>query len=1145
MLACAVLLISLFTEVLPAQDSISNLHSRTLRLSLTNPQPNTLSRDPQFFQLFDAKGVKISPDRYLWNGNNLVVDSSLAGQQVTIKTRSLPLLLLRKSAGLDTGVMKRTYDGRMMITAEDDAIRNDLFSKKKGLEYGGVYSRGITLGNTQSLALNSAFNIQLNGVVGDDIKVNAILNDNSVPIQPDGNTQRLQDLDRIFINLSRKGHMVKAGDFDISKPSGYFMNYYKKLQGGQYSNLTKLGVKDAIQTEVSAALTRGKFSRQEIKGIERNQGPYRLLGRDNERFIIVLSGSEKVFLDGILLKRGIDEDYIVDYNRADITFTNKRIITNYSRIIVEFEYNTASYNRSILTANSKWTHANTQFYINGYQEQDGKSLNSGATLSPEAISQIANTSSNEIILSGVDTVNANNADPVRYQKKDTIVGTVLFKILVYDPSGNAIYTARFTDLGTNKGNYVRSGATVNGQIYQWVAPNPTTGLPSGNYEPIYRLIAPAKLQLLTLGGEVKFKHSRYFGEVARSSLDRNRYSSSTDSLREGLAYRLGLDQRFNLDTAKKWALTTNFHFEHLQSSFRFLNPFRNAEFIRDWNLVPGITGTENLGSGGFGLHYKETTSLSGEMNYFHKEGSFEGWRQKWSVNVKERGWHLWLNLSYLKGIQTQLGGARFFRPNGELSKLFGANHQYKIGVAWEVEKNKLTVGQSDSLNNQSFWFDSRRIFFEKSEGKQFSWKLSLTERVDYLPKQNDFTENTKAQDYGIEGRWQPNANNITTFSLIRRNFASTNALTLNTLLGRLDQQILGYKGFIRGNLTYEVSSGQEQKIEYNYVKVFQGQGNYTWIDRNKDDVAQLDEFEVAPIAGLADYIRVVVFSNQFVPTNNISLNANLSFDPKAKFTKDNQWQNIARKFFFQSNAKVIRKIRSDAGEDAFNPFSTPKSDTSLVNALSSYRNLLQFNRSNPVYDVQLIQASNLQKLILINGLERRVFHDFILRTRVNYTNSTSSIINLGYSLKENASQALTSRNYQITVQKVQHQLLWIYRNNLRIEQSIKLDKIDNKIGLKEAAIVNNNSLEVTYNQNSKRNIRCKLEWISIDYSGLKNTALEFILLDGLAAGKNFVWGIQFDQRITTNTQFSLNYDARKSESSQAIHNVRAQIRATF
>ena len=45
-------------------------------------------------------------------------------------------------------------------------------------------------------------------------------------------------------------------------------------------------------------MSKGKYSNNSFKGTEGNQGPYKLKGRNGENYIVVLSGTEKVFMDG-------------------------------------------------------------------------------------------------------------------------------------------------------------------------------------------------------------------------------------------------------------------------------------------------------------------------------------------------------------------------------------------------------------------------------------------------------------------------------------------------------------------------------------------------------------------------------------------------------------------------------------------------------------------------------------------------------------------------------------------------------------------------------------------------------------------------------------------------------------------------------
>ena len=109
---------------------------------------------------------------------------------------------------------------------------------------------------------------------------------------------------------------------------------------------------------------------QEITTQNGNQGPYKLVGQNGELYVLVVSGSESVFINGNKLERGIDKDYVINYNAGEIIFNSTLPIMSDMRVQVEYQVREKNYNSFFGFSKIEFKKTKAIHNISFYNEND-------------------------------------------------------------------------------------------------------------------------------------------------------------------------------------------------------------------------------------------------------------------------------------------------------------------------------------------------------------------------------------------------------------------------------------------------------------------------------------------------------------------------------------------------------------------------------------------------------------------------------------------------------------------------------------------------------------------------------------------------------------------------------------------------------
>ena len=1103
---------------------------------------DTFSVNPRTFQILNKNKESVSLDYKLLPYKGLVVFLEVPYDTLIFNYHPLLIDFSKKyykhPISLNRTIEQKQYHPSLNIVKTDNS--NNLFQGTK-LNRTGSISRGVMVGNNQDFSLNSNLNLQLSGMISPTMKILASVTDDNIPIQPQGNTQQLQDFDKVFIQVSDQKWKLTAGDFWIKNKDSYFLKYHKRGQGIHLKNKIIGNNNIEIDFENSASISKGKFGRNVIQGIEGNQGPYRLFGNENESFIIILSGTENVYIDGVLLKRGQNNDYIIDYNTAEISFTANTLINKDKRIIVEFQYSDKNYARSLLQSSATIKKNNSSFYVHAYGEQDSKNqpLQLDFDLLDRQTLENIGDNIDLAIGSGIDSVDFNQATNL-YQKIDSLG----YEVYQYSTDEQlAVYMLTFSNVGQGNGNYKIKENNALGKVFEWIAPDTISFgeiIKNGDYSPIKKLVTPKKRQIISVGGKTIWSGNSLNYELSTSNMDLNTFSNINNEDNIGFA---GLVSFENKNTLKeKWELNQQYRIESISKDFRRIERFREVEFERNWNIQNLITPKDQLlSSARINLKHLENGLFQYQLNSYVIKDDFNGYKNDFKIK-----WNNKVNLNFDGSLMNSNGqfNTSFLRHKTDL---FIPIKGFKLGFKDINENNQFF--SADTLNNNSYRFYDWKVYIENYDSSKNRVQFFYQERYDWFKDRSILKKATKAISpglmVGISSRKNFNLNYSLAYRMLQSDSSLTNILPENSLASRLNYNLKLLNGGINTNSFLEIGSGLELQKEFIYIEVPAGQGVYTWNDYNDNSIKELNEFEIAAFSDQATYIRVFTPNNNYIKIYSFQYNQNLNIDFKRIIDGKTMVEKFLNKFYNQTAVNTHKKTNDLDLQTLLNPL--VNADNPIIQQMSnSLRNSLFFNRSSSKYSVELVTQLFANKNLLINGTDFISTNKDQIKFRWNINKSFMVNSQLSKEIKKNSSTYMTNRNYDIENKEINNRISFQPNTLFRVALNGRYSEKRNSIEYgNEKAFINDIGIELRRSKRDKGLLNGELHLVNINYNGESSSTIGFEMLEGLQLGKNITWKLGFQKNMSNNIQISINYNGRKSEENKAIHTGSMQMRAFF
>jgi len=1065
----------------------------------------------------------------------LTIERDVDTDSLFVEYLRYPEFLTKTYKQLDEGIIVENTSNLDKLYKLSQPSESNNFIPFDGLTTSGSISRGVTIGNNQNSVLNSELDLQITGKLNDKVSLRASIQDANIPLQESGYSQRLDEFDQVFIELFSKNWNIRAGDIDLQNDNSYFAKFSKRVQGLAINvNLENEGSKANLFT--SGALVRGQFSRSQFNAQEGNQGPYKLQGQNGELFVLIVSGSETVYVNGIAVERGESKDYLIDYNAGEILFNATFPVTSEMRITVDYQFSDRNYSRFIAYGGGSYESEKLKIGASVYTENDAKNQPLQQNLSNEQVQVLANAGDDNMLMTSPSAVaEAYNENRILY-KRELVNGVEIF-VFSNNPD-DELFNVKFTRVGDNQGSYIISNINAISNIYEYVSP--IAGVLQGNYEPIVQLIAPTKLQMAVVNGTYQpTEKTKVDFELAGSKNDLNLFSAKDDGDNDGFAGKLKITQDI-VKNDSLWSLKTFFDVDYIQDNFRTVERLYNAEFNRDWNIETP-TGNQQLIISGLNLSHTKKGHARYQLEHLNFSKNFNGNRHVLLANINLKNFNIYSNTSLLKA-SSNMNTSSFLRSFNRIKYSFNkAWVGSKIAIEDNEQRNRIT----DSLTFLSQKFSSYEVFTGVGDSTKVFVEVGYKKRANDSIKSNKLQRVNKSNTYYLNSKIiQNNNTNLALYvnfrTLKNEDKSIKNEQSLNSRL-QYSQKI--FNQIVLWNTVFETNSGTLPQQEFTYVEVDPGQGAYTWIDYNNNSIQELEEFELAQFQDQGIYIRVLLPNQVFIKTHQNRLSQTLTINPQQWSASEIKSKKFWSHFYNQASYLIDRKIKRDGNNFNLNPF---ESDAKNQLGLQlNFRNILFFNRGKQRYTTSYTYLSNKVRNVLSfgfieNGLKS---HQFNFNHKI--ANTWLVTLQSAFDTNESTSENFASKNFNIDETRLSPKISYLVNDNTRFDIFYQHVSKDNTIGNFESLKQEKYGVSFAVSNNQKAAISAEFNYFSNNFEGNQNSPVGYQMMEGLQPGKNFTWSLLAQKKLTKYLDLNLNYFGRKSETSSVIHTGTVQLKAYF